>query len=469
MRLTLRRRIIITLVGVVGATVCLWYPVVAALCGFDSPRFILERHLRLGLDLAGGVQFSLRVNVDEALDREAASALERGEAVPDAERLRRETIAQARRTIERRVDALGVAEPLISLQGPRGDRFLVQLPGLDDPARVRGILQSTAMLEWKLVEKGPAPSRDALLPADGPVPPDAEVVTGETTTGEPSYFLVRRAPEMTGRDLRSVRATRDAFNRPAVGFTLTPDGARRFGDATGANVGRQLAIVLDGKVESAPWIEGRIAGGEGVIEGTFSTQEAADLSLVLRTGALPVSMTYLGGSYVGPSLGADSVRAGLLASGTGLAFVGVFLLAYYKGAGLNAVVCLAANLLVLLGVMASFSAVLTLPGMAGLALTVGMGVDSSVLIFERIKEERSTGRSARQAIAVGFDRVWRTIFDTHASSLIAAAFLFRFGTGPVRGFATTLSVGLLANMFTSVFVSRTIFQMMASRGGRLSI
>ena len=464
MRLTLRWRIVITLVGVVGASVCLWYPVVAALCGVGSPRFILERHLRLGLDLAGGVQFSLRVNVEEALDREAASALERGEAAPDAERLRRETIAQARRTIERRVDALGVAEPLISLQGARGNRILVQLPGVDDPERVRDILQSTAILEWKLVERGPAQSRDALL-ARGVAPPDAEVVTGEMPTGEPSYFLVRRTAAMTGRDLRSVRASRDAFNRPAVGFSLTPDGARQFADVTGANVGRQLAIVLDGKVESAPWIEGRIAGGEGVIEGTFTAQEAADLSLVLRTGALPVSMTYMGGAYVGPSLGADSVRAGMMASLTGLALVGAFLLAYYKGAGLNAVVCLAANLLVLLGVMASLSAVLTLPGMAGLILTVGMGVDSNVLIFERIREELSIGRSARQAVTVGFDRVWRTILDTHVSSLVAAAFLFQFGTGPVRGFATTLTIGLLANVFTSVFVSRTIFEM-TLLGGR---
>jgi preprotein translocase subunit SecD len=276
---------------------------------------------------------------------------------------------------------------------------------------------------------------------------------------------------VTGRDLRTARPTLDEFNRPAVSFSLKPDGATKFGNATGANIGRRLAIILDGRVHSAPVIEGRITD-EGRISGGFAVQqEAADLSLTLRSGALPADLSYLEERTVGPSLGADSIRAGVVASLAGLALVTLFMLAFYRLSGINAVMTMALNLLVLLALMAYFGATMTLPGIAGFILTIGMGVDSNVLIFERIKEELATQKGVRAAVAAGFDRVFLTILDTHIASLIAAAFLFQFGTGPVRGFATTLTIGLLTNVFTAVFVSRTLFELALGRRqvARLSI
>jgi preprotein translocase subunit SecD len=252
------------------------------------------------------------------------------------------------------------------------------------------------------------------------------------------------------------------MNRPAVSFSLNADGARKFGKATGENVGRLLAIILDGRVQSAPVIETRIFD-EGRISGTFTQQEVQDLSLVLRSGALPASLTYLEERTVGPSLGAESIRSGVTAALGGLLLVVVFLLLYYRLSGLNAIAAMVINLVVLLAMMSYFGAAMTLPGIAGFILTIGMGVDSNVLIFERIKEELAAQKGVKQAIAAGFDRVFLTILDTHVASLIAAAFLFQFGTGPIRGFATTLSIGLLSNVFTSVFVSRTLFELVLSR------
>jgi preprotein translocase subunit SecD len=275
---------------------------------------------------------------------------------------------------------------------------------------------------------------------------------------------------VTGRDLRTARPSLDENNRPAVSFSLNQDGANKFGTATGQNIGRYLAIVLDGRVYSAPRIEGRISD-EGRISGNFTQQEVQDLSLVLRSGALPASLTYLEQRVVGPSLGADSIRAGILASLTGLTLVAVFMLVYYKMAGINAIVTVSLNLVILLGFMAYLGAVMTLPGIAGFVLTIGMGVDSNVLIFERIREELATAKGVKAAVAAGFDRVFLTILDTHIASLIAAGFLFQFGTGPIRGFATTLTFGLLSNVFTSVFVSRTLFEAILARRqvARLSI
>ena len=232
---------------------------------------------------------------------------------------------------------------------------------------------------------------------------------------------------------------------------------------TAANVGRSLAIVLDNKVRSAPRIEGPIPSTEARITGSFTNEEVSELSLILRSGALPASLTYLQESEVGPTLGADSVRAGVTASLLGLLFVTVFMLAYYKLAGFNALVSVGLNLVILLAFMAYSKAVMTLPGIAGFVLTIGMGVDSNVLIFERIREELEAKKGVRQAISAGFDRVFITILDTHVASLIAALFLFQFGTGPIRGFATTLVFGLLANVFTAVFVSRTMFEFILSR------
>jgi preprotein translocase subunit SecD len=266
----------------------------------------------------------------------------------------------------------------------------------------------------------------------------------------------------TGRDLRSAKPSLDENNRPAVSFTLTSDGSRKFGRATGENIGKSLAIVLDNRVRSAPRIDGRITD-QGTIYGSFTTEEVNDLSLTLRSGALPASLTYLEERVIGPTLGADSIRAGVLASGIGLLMVVVFMIIYYKLAGMNAVFALLMNLIILLGMMSYVGATMTLPGVAGFVLTMGMGVDSNVLIFERIKEELEAQRSVRASIDQGFGRVFWTLLDTHVASLISAAFLFQFGTGPIRGFATTLVFGLLSNLFTSIFVSKTLFEWELSR------
>ncbi len=525
----LRWRIVATVVVTFAISIFAWYPLLADRYGLAGPGFILDNRLRLGLDLKGGVHMVLRVNTDDAVlveTRNTAAKLEEAltregvrtgpievvgpgqlrvpgatadgdqvfrrvsdQVVGDFDRasatgggyiltitraalasLRTETVRQASETVERRVNGLGVTEPLIAIQGAAADEIVVQLPGVADMERARDILGATALLEWKMVERGPAPTREALLSATGGlVPHNTSVAIGgddSAAKDAPAYYLVRGVAEITGRDLRNARPIPDENGRPAVGFSLTRDGAGRFAQLTGDNVGRSIAIILDGRVQSAPQIEGRIAGGDGHIRGSFTQQQAADLSLVLRAGALPASMTYLGGRFVGPSLGSASIHAGVVASLAGLALIAAFLLLYYNRAGINAVVSVGVNLLLLLGLMAYFGGALTLPGIAGLILTIGMGVDSNVLIFERIKEELARGRAARAAVAAGFDRVFLTILDTHIASLIAAAFLFQFGTGPIRGFATTLTFGLLSNVFTAVFVSRTIFDAVLSRAGK---
>jgi preprotein translocase subunit SecD len=480
--------------------------------------------VNLGLDLKGGVHLVMRVEADQALRVETETTVERlrdaltrnnvqytkleatgatefvaegiqddqafRTAAADAEavfsrssgtgrytftmrpnvvnQLREEAVNQALQTIERRVNELGVAEPIVARHGV-SDQILIQLPGVTDVNRAKDIIGRTALLELKLVEQGPFPTEDAAKQAVGnTVPPDQEILPGSQdssgTGGTPGtvYYLVRRVPAVTGRDLRNARPTLDENNLPAVTFLLNSDGARRFGDFTSQNIGRGLAIVLDNRVFTAPIIQSRIAD-EGQITGSFTTQEAQDLSLVLRSGALPAPLTILEERTVGPSLGQDSIRAGVTAALGGLLFIVVFMLGYYKLAGLNAVVSVVLNLAILLGLMAYLDATMTLPGIAGFILTIGMGVDSNVLIFERIKEELATAKGVRAAVNAGFDRVWWTIVDTHVASLIAAAFLFQFGTGPIRGFATTLTIGLLANVFTAVFVSRTIFELVLSR------
>ncbi len=477
--------------------------------------------IRLGLDLSGGAHLVLRVETSDALQVETETAAEqlgeqmsvqgmdaatvvpvdaetiRVEGVPGerdqafrqlsderlavsydrepgaggsytfrmrgpvASSLREEAVRQALQTIERRVNELGVSEPIVAPHGIGGDQILVQLPGVSDVARAKSLIRSTSLLELKLVEEGPAASREALLQTrNGVVPPDMEVAT-QPSGAEPFYYLVRRVAAVTGRDLRNARPSLDEFNQPAVSFTLNREGARKMGDITSANLGRGLAIILDGQVRSAPTIQGRITDS-GQITGV-SQQEAEDLQITLRSGALPASLTYLEERTVGPTLGADSIRAGVAASIAGLVLVAIFMLGYYKLAGINAVVAVVLNLLILMACMAYIEAVLTLPGIAGLILTIGIGVDSNVLIFERIKEELRSAKSVRSAVAAGFDRVLLTIIDTHVASLIAAAFLFQFGSGPIRGFATTLFFGLVSNVFTAVFVSRSLFETVLSR------
>jgi preprotein translocase subunit SecD len=276
------------------------------------------------------------------------------------------------------------------------------------------------------------------------------------------YYLVKKVAAVTGQDLRNARPSVDENNRPAVSFTLSTDGARKFGKVSGENIGRQLAIILDGHVQSAPTLESRI-NSEGRISGSFTPEEVQNLSLILRSGALPADLTYLQERVIGPTLGADSIRAGVTASLVGLGLVIVFMLVYYKLSGVNAVVALIFNLVILIGLMAYVGAVMTLPGIAGFVLTMGIGVDSNVLIFERIKEELEAQRGVRASINAGFARVFWTLFDTHIAALISVAFLFQFGTGPIRGFAVTLFFGLLSNLFTSIFVSKTLFELALAR------
>jgi len=362
------------------------------------------------------------------------------------------------------VNELGVTEPQIAQQGASGDQILVQLPGVTDIAKAKEIMGSTGFLELKIVERMGS-TREELL-VNGQVPEGMEVVPGTSgLPGEPpAYYLLRRAAAVTGRDLRNARPSIDQNNRPAVSFTLNPEGGRKFGAVTSANIGRQLAIVLDGRVQSAPRIDGRITT-DGQIFGSFTSEEVQNLSLILRTGALPADLTYLEERTIGPTLGQDSIRSGMIASGAGLLSIIIFMLIYYKLSGVNAVIALIFNLVILVGLMAYVGAVMTLPGIAGFVLTMGIGVDSNVLIFERIKEELEQQRGVRASINAGFARVFWTLFDTHIAALISVAFLFQFGTGPIRGFAVTLFFGLMSNLFTSIFVSKTFFELeLAARG-----
>ena len=378
---------------------------------------------------------------------------------PFARSIRERTVKEAIKTLERRVNQLGVAEPVIAEHGNRGDQILVQLPGVTDPEQAKRVISKTAQLALKLVQGETAPTRDALLQAHGGrVPDNMELVEGAgDQPGQPVFYLVRREAVITGRDLKTARVGVDENNQPDVQFSLNPAGADRFKRATGANVGRRLAIILDGRVESAPTIQNQI-GAEGRIMGRYTTQEADELAKILRAGALPATLKYLQELTVGASLGRDSIRSGVAASAAGMAFITLFMLAYYRLSGVNAVVALAANLLILMGAMAYSGATLTLPGIAGVILTIGVGVDTNVLVFERIREELRNGKGVRVAVNNGFERVWITILDTHATALIAAAFLFQFGTGPIKGFAVTLVMGLIANVFASYFVSKFLFE-----------
>lgn len=377
--------------------------------------------------------------------------------------IKRQTMEQAVETIRRRIDQLGLTEPTIAPTGRQEDEILVQLPGEGDPTRAKAVIQAGGQLELRKVLDGPYSSEAEALAAHGGVlPPDAEIVPGQAeggkAAGATAYYLLQRRAVVTGRDLRSANAAPNPEmpGQWEVRFTLSRDAARRFGPFTEANVGQRLAIVLDHRVVSAPVIQSRIEDS-GEITGSFSQDEARDLALVLRAGALPASIRYLEERTVGPSLGADSIRAGLRASVISLLAVMIFLVIYYRLSGINAVLALVLNLVILLAALAYFGAVLTLPGIAGVILTIGMGVDSNVLVFERIREELRAGKANASAVDLGFDRAFLTIIDTHVTTVVSAFFLFMFGTGPVRGFAVTLVIGLVANVFTSIYVSRAIF------------
>jgi len=495
----------------------------------------LQQRIHLGLDLKGGTHLILQVQVNDAVKVEADNAIERLKAElrarkinyteisqpdpannPDkivikgvppevsadlrsivSERLpeynlasgaentwtvsmkpqalaelKQRAVSQAIETIRNRIDQLGVSEPVIQEHGLGQYQILVQLPGVDDPARVKEIMQSTAMLEIRQALGGPYPSEQAALQEHGGVlPPDAVLMKGKSigdrnsdTSGE-TWYLVSRVSAVTGRDLRTADPGRDENGQSDVRFTLTGEGGRRFYAFTSAHVGDDLAVILDNKVQEKAVIKEPIHD-TGVINGRFTEQEAKDLAMILRSGALPAGIKYLEERTVGPSLGTDSIRAGVRAAVVGMLAVLIFMLVYYHGAGINADVALILNLIILLGFLGFSGATLTLPGIAGVILTVGMGVDSNVLIFERIREELRNGKTPPSAVDQGFSHAWITIVDTHVTTIVSAFILFIFGTGPVRGFAVTLTFGLLANLFTAVFVSRVIFDYVLSRKQR---
>ncbi len=385
--------------------------------------------------------------------------------------LKNKAVTQAIETIRNRIDSLGVSEPTIQEHGLGDYQILVQLPGVDDPGRVKDIMQSTAMLEIKQVLGGPYPSEQAAMQDKGGVlPPDAILMPGHGApgagAGDQSWFLVSRVSAVRGKDLRDAQPGTDQNGQPNVRFTLTGEGGQRFYSFTSTHVGESLGVVLDNKVQEVANIKEAIRDTGEISGGSMSQQQAKDLSMILRSGALPAGIKYLEERTVGPSLGTDSIRHGVNAAIIGMLAVLIFMLVYYRGAGINADIALILNLIILLGFMGYFEAVLTLPGIAGVILTVGMGVDSNVLIFERIREELRNGKTPPSAVDQGFSHAWITIVDTHVTTIVSAAILFIFGTGPVRGFATTLTFGLLANLFTAVFVSRLIFDWILSRKQR---
>lgn len=500
----------------------------------------LQNNIHLGLDLRGGTHLILQVMVNDAVKADADNAIERlktemrasnvpyadiidadpqnnpdriqikgvppeqsgelrrivQERLPDYDLasgadnaftlsmkpqilndLKSRAVSQAIETIRNRIDQLGVSEPVIEEHGLGQFQILVQLPGVDDPARVKEIMQSTAMLQIRQALGGPFSSeQEALQQNGGVLPPDAVLMKGRFQGGSGSersdvWYLLSRSSAVTGRDLRTAEMTRDENNRPAVRFVLSAEGGQRFAAFTGAHVNDRLAVVLDNKVQEVATIQEQIKD-EGRITGSFTEQQAKDLGMILRSGALPAGIRYLEERTVGPSLGADSIRHGVMAAVVGLAAVLVFMLIYYRGSGINADLALILNLIILMGFLGFTGATLTLPGIAGVILTVGMGVDSNVLIFERVREELRNGKTPPSAVQQGFAHAWVTIVDTHVTTIVSAIILFIFGTGAVRGFAVTLAFGLFANLFTAVFVSRVIFDAHLNRhraGEALSI
>ena len=383
-------------------------------------------------------------------------------------RLRQDTIAQSINTIEKKVNGLGVAEASVQQRGGSSGEaeILVQLPGVDDPTRVKGILQTAAQLELCEVKGGPYLSRDAAISQNNGVMPLGTKLVRGSSQSEEEWYLLGRSPVVTGRDVRDARPQQsDAAGRWDTSFILSQEAAKRFERFTASNVGNRLAIVLDNRVLSAPTIQSKISD-QGRITGAASREDAADLALNLRAGSLPAGVKVIEERTVGPSLGADSIRKGVSAGIVGLALIIGALLVYYRGAGFNAVLALLLNTIITVAALSYIDATWTLPGIAGLVLSIGMAVDSNVLIFERIKEELQSGKAVAAAISSGFARAWGTIIDTHVTTVVASAFLFIFGTGPVRGFAVTLVIGLVANVFTAVFVSRAIFELELARNLR---
>jgi preprotein translocase subunit SecD len=487
-----------------------------------------EKNIRLGLDLRGGSQLVMQVQVQDAFKAEADATIDRikeemrkagidygamdrndPQSIQDADtiqinirgvaatkagdfrrlindnfgttwnltpvnatdyrltmkpsealKLRKDTVTQAMNTIEKKINGLGLTESSVQERGnPEQDaQLLVQMPGVDDPARVKEILKTAALLELFEVKDGPFATReDALAKHGGVLPLNTQLLRGLPRNGEQQgWYLLSRTPVITGRDLRDANAQQGEMGRWETNFVLTQDAARRFERFTEANIGNRLAIVLDKMVLSAPTIQNKISD-TGRITGAANHEEASDLALNLRAGSLPASVVYLEERSIGPALGADSIRDGIYSGLAGVIAVVLVMLVYYKRAGINATLALILNAIILLAALAYFGATLTLPGIAGVILTIGMAVDSNVLIFERIREELRNGKAVVAAVETGFNKAFLTIIDTHVTTVVSCAFLFIFGTTAVKGFAVTLVIGLVANVFTAVFVSKAIF------------
>jgi preprotein translocase subunit SecD len=413
---------------------------------FSAVQSLIDSKYSNEYDISGSGDTALSVtmkpNVEKALDDK--------------------TVQNTIEVIRDRVDSLGVTEPIIQQYGLGDNQILVELPGISDIDRVRSIITSTARLEIHAVVGGPYPDEQAALASvGGTLPSDDELVhgSGSMASGSEadSVYVLQRVAIVAGTEFRSADPGTDSnTGQRTVHFTLTNDAGDKFWDYTSANVGHSMAVVLGGRVKEVANIESAIRDS-GEIRGSFSADEVTILSKMLRTGALPASINYLEDRTVGASLGGDSIKQGVTAAVVGVLLVMVFMLVYYRGSGINADLALFLNLVILLGFMGFSGATLTLPGIAGVILTIGMGVDSNVLIFERIREEMRAGKAPSAAVDQGFAHAWTTILDTHVTTIVSAAILFLFGSGPVKGFAVTLTFGLAANLFTAVYVSRVIF------------
>ncbi|MFM2125086.1 MAG: protein translocase subunit SecD [Acidobacteriota bacterium] len=512
--------------AIVAVTLACIYGIVGIPTSVDSIKENFQKNIHLGLDLKGGSQLVMQIQVQDAFKTEADTVIQRlrqdlndkrikftdiirndPQTIQDASSIAitisgvdplqsgdlrqlandtygavwnlaaagadyrmtmkqtealaliRDTRTQTMNTIEKKINGLGLAESSVQQRGGTNSEteILVQLPGVEDPAHIKQVLKTAAKLELIEVQGGPFGSReDALASKNGVLGFGSQIKSSGRGSGE--FYILSRTPVVTGRDLRNSQAQASATNRQMweTTFVLTQDAAKRFESYTGANIGKQMAIVLDDQVLMAPTIEAKISDS-GVINNIGDQQAASDLALNLRAGSLPAGLSYLEERSVGPSLGADSIRSGMVAGLAGLIAVVVVMLIYYKGAGVNAVVALILNAVILIAALAYFGAVLTLPGIAGIILTIGMAVDSNVLIFERIREELRAGKGVLTSVDQGFSKALLTIIDTHLTTVVSCAFLFLFGTTQVKGFAVTLVIGLIANLFTAIFVSRVMF------------
>ena len=441
-------------------------------------RFLKKEHIRhMGVNRVEGARISVKIqgqkNIDgfeKLLDKEFKDLriLSRSTDgvtltmmidLPDREtnHVKKLAAEQALETIRNRIDQFGVSEPDIRQQGEK--RILIQLPGIKDTKRAKDLIGKTALLEFKLLDE----AHDLNAALEGNIPPGSEVLyevkeDPETRRVTKIPYLIKKRTLLTGANLTDARVQIDSeYNEPYVSINFDKKGGRDFERITGANVKKRLAIVLDKKIYSAPVIQEKISGGQARITGNFTTEEAHDLAIALRAGALPAPVHILEERTVGPSLGSDSIHKGLVSMCVGGIFVILFMIIYYKGSGLIADFALILNIILIAGGLAGFQATLTLPGIAGIILTIGMAVDANVLIFERIREEMSLGKTPRSAVDAGYDRATLTILDANVTTLIAALVLFQFGTGPVKGFAVTLSLGVISSLFTALILTRLIF------------